>query len=145
MAPVHQPIIVNCFKHSLDVGALYLWHFKPVIGDSAVCCSLSSHIFVSPPTSHRPDGTNLTAWWTETLGVSSLSKAISQKPSSRASNSQPSDHKSGTLTTRPSSSLSSSSSSSSSSPSPSSSSSSPICRDLLWMNACWSINRWVNE
>ena len=52
---VHQPIVVNfIFKYSLDVMAHYLWHFKPVIGDSAVCCSLSSHIFVSPPTSHRP-------------------------------------------------------------------------------------------
>ena len=36
-----------------------------------------------------------------TLVVSSLSKAISQKPNSQASNSQPSDHKSRTLTTRP--------------------------------------------
>ena len=35
------------FKYSLGVRAHYLWHFKPVIGDSAVCCSLSSHIFVS--------------------------------------------------------------------------------------------------
>ena len=35
------------------------------------------------------------------MGVSSLSKAISQKPSGQDSNSQPSDHKSGTPTTRP--------------------------------------------
>ena len=65
-------------------------------------CSLSSHIFVSPPTSHRP------CWYQfiqlgeqRLLGVSSLSKAIGQKPSSQDSNSQPSDHKSRTLTTRP--------------------------------------------
>ena len=37
----------------------------------------------------------------ELLGVSSLSKAISQKPSRRASNPQPSDPESETLTTRP--------------------------------------------
>ena len=47
-------------------------------------------------------GTNsysLVNW--ERLGVSSLSKAISQKPNRRASNPQPSDPESETLTTRP--------------------------------------------
>ena len=103
MVPVHQPIIVNFFfKYSLDVRTHYLWHFKPVIGDSAVCCSLSSHIFVSPPPSLRPDGTNLYSLVNrELMGVSSLSKAISQKPSRQASNPQPSDPESETLTTRP--------------------------------------------
>ena len=37
----------------------------------------------------------------ELLGVSSLSKAIGQKPSRQTSNPQPSDPESGTLTTRP--------------------------------------------
>ena len=97
--------IVNFFfNYSLDIRAHYLWHFKPVIGNSAVCCSLSSHIFVSPPTSHRP------CWYqflqlgeqrTQLLCVSSLSKAISQKPSRRASNPRPSDPESETLTARP--------------------------------------------
>ena len=102
MAPVHQPIIVNCYRHSLDVGALYLWHCKPVIGDSAVRAAYSSHIFCLTPTQSQ------TRWYQinclveqRLLGVSSLSNAISQKPSGQDSNSQPSDHKSGTPTTRP--------------------------------------------
>ena len=86
-----------------DVRAHYLWHLKPVIGDSAVCCSLSSHIFVSSPTSHRPSWYQFIYCFVnrELLGVlSSLSKAISQKPSKQAPNPQPSDLKSGTFTVR---------------------------------------------
>ena len=36
------------FKYSLDVRAHYLLHYKRVIGDSAVCCRLSSHICLTP-------------------------------------------------------------------------------------------------
>ena len=103
MAPVHQPIIVNCYKFSLDVRALYLWHCKPVIGDSAVYVQLiKPHICLTPTQSQ-------TRWYQfnclvnrdSWVYISSLSKAISQISSSQDSNSQPSDHKSRTPTTRP--------------------------------------------
>ena len=75
MASVHQLIFVNFFfKYSLDVRAHYLGHFKTVIGDSSVCFSLPSHIFVSPQ-QVIDVGTNLYSLVNrERLGVSSLSK-----------------------------------------------------------------------
>ena len=74
-----------------------------VIGLGAVMLQLiKPHICLSPPTSRRP------CWYQfislvnrELLGVSSLSKAICQKPSRRVLNSQPSDPESETLTAWP--------------------------------------------
>ena len=68
----------------------------------STCKLVRPHIFVSPPPSHRLDRNQFKLLGEQRhLGVSSLSKAISQKPSNLGSNSQPCDHKSETLTTRP--------------------------------------------
>ena len=69
MAPVDQWKFVNCIyaftrcQRTLfrALQASNRWHHVST-------CSLSSHISVSPLHSIRPDGTNLTAWWTEILG-----------------------------------------------------------------------------
>ena len=48
MVPVHQAIIVNCFLHSLDVRALYLWHFKSVSTLSTVCAAYQATYLSHP-------------------------------------------------------------------------------------------------
>ena len=62
---------------------------------------IKSHICLTPNQSQNRNVPFQLLGKQRLLGVSSLSKAISQKSSSRAWNSQPSDPKSGTLTTRP--------------------------------------------
>ena len=74
--------------------------FQPVIDDS-VAAYQATYLSHPQPVIDQV-GTNLYSLVNrELLGVSSLSKAISQKPSRRASNPQPSDPESETLTARP--------------------------------------------
>ena len=101
MVPVHQPIIVNFFFQVFTRCQGTLFMSSSQYSATVQYVAAYQATYLSQPVIDQV-GTNLYSLVNrELLGVSSLSMAISQKPSRRALNHQPSDPESETLTARP--------------------------------------------